>query len=225
MRLERGILGGISVLGVLVFALLSLFNIPVFAVTNDNNKVEAYLASKDAFEEVSSAPPAIPKPDWYFDATIYYTVSQNGSTSDLGTFATLAHETLNDARGWSRLGAKFVKVESGGTLRLVLAEASRLPSYSSGCSVDWSCAVGNTVIINDDRWTGASPAWNAAGGSLRDYRHMVVNHETGHWLGHSHTSCSAAGASASVMQQQSIDLMGCTFNPWPLERELWTTRF
>jgi len=210
---------------ILFLGFFSLTFSPVFAVTDGNNKVEAYLASKNAFEDVHGTPPAIPKPDWYFDATIYYTVSQNGPTSDLGTFANLAHETLNDARGWSRLGAKFVRVESGGTLRLVLAEASRLPSYSSGCSVDWSCAVGNTVIINDDRWTGASTAWNAAGGSLRDYRHMVINHETGHWLGHGHESCSAAGASASVMQQQSIDLMGCTFNPWPLESELWTTRF
>ena len=223
--MNRYVAGFIGVIGVLLLALVPLLSMPVQANTDLSDKITARLGSENHFESLSGAAPAIEKPDWYFDTTIYYTVSQNGSTSDLATFATLAHETLNDARGWSRLGAKFVKVESGGTLRIVLAEASLLPTYSSGCSADWSCAVGNTVIINDDRWTGASTAWNAAGGSLRDYRHMVVNHETGHWLGHGHKSCSASGALASVMQQQSIDLGGCTFNPWPLDSELWTTRF
>jgi hypothetical protein len=225
MRVKRHVLRGISLVGLLVIALVPLFSLPVFGKTDGNNKVEAYLASKNAFEDVSSVAPTIEKPDWYFDVTIYYTVAQNGSTSDLSAFATQVNETLNDDRGWSRLGAKFVQVNSGGSFRMIRAEASTLPSYSSGCSADWSCNVGNNVIINDDRWTGASAAWNAGGGSLRDYRHMVVNHETGHWLGHGHQSCSASGASAPVMQQQSIDLMGCTFNPWPLDSELWTTRF
>lgn len=225
MRGKRRFFATISVLGVLLIALVPLFTSPVFSKTDENNKIEAYLASKMPFESLSSTAPTIEKPDWYFDTIIYYSVAQNGSTSDLGTFATLANETLNDARGWARLGVRFVKVDSGGSFRLVLANASLLPSYSSGCSVDWSCSVGNTVIINDSRWTGASSAWNAAGGTLRDYRHMVVNHEVGHWLGHGHESCPASGASAPVMQQQSIDLMGCTFNPWPLESELWTTRF
>jgi hypothetical protein len=225
MRVKRRILRGASLFGLLVIALVPLFTLPAVGKTDGNNKVEAYLASKNAFESVSSAAPTIEKPDWYFDVTIYYTVTHNGATSDLNTFATQVNETLNDDRGWTRLGAKFERVSTGGSLHIVLANASLLPSYSSGCSADWSCAVGNTVIINDDRWTGASSAWNAAGGSLRDYRHMVINHETGHWLGHGHKSCSASGASAPVMQQQSIDLMGCTFNPWPLDSELWTTRF
>lgn len=84
--------------------------------------------------------------------------------------------------------------------------------------------MGDTVIINDDRWAGASDAWNSSGGSLRDYRHMVVNHEVGHWLGHGHSNCSKSGAKAPVMQQQSINLQGCVFNPWPLSEELWTSR-
>jgi hypothetical protein len=225
MGLKRRILASISVIGVFLIALLPLLSLPAAGVTDDSSKIEAYLTSHDHFKELSSTAPSVPKPDWYFDVTVYYTVSQNGSTSDLNTFATLAHETLNDARGWSQLNIKFEKVASGGTLHLVLAQASLLPTYSSGCSADWSCAVGNTVIINDDRWTGASTAWNNGGGSLRDYRHMVINHETGHWLGHGHSSCSASGAPASVMQQQSIDLQGCTFNPWPLASELWTSRF
>lgn len=76
------------------------------------------------------------------------------------------------------------------------------------------------MIINEDRWLGATPAWNDAGGSLRDYRHMVINHETGHWLGFSHSYCGGPGQLAPVMQQQSISLQGCKFNPWPLTSEI-----
>jgi hypothetical protein len=87
------------------------------------------------------------------------------------------------------------------------------------CDVVWSCRNGSNVVINEDRWLGASPAWNEAGGGLRDYRHMVVNHETGHWLGFGHATCSSPGAPAAVMQQQSMGLQRCAPNPWRLARE------
>ena len=64
--------------------------------------------------------------------------------------------------------------------------------------------------------------WNAARRSLRDYRHLVVNHETGHWLGHGHRGCAGSGP-APVMMQQSTGTGGCTFNPWPLPSERWIT--
>ena len=35
-------------------------------------------------------------------------------------------------------------------------------AFSSACSAMWSCRVGRFVIINQDRWKNASPAWNAA---------------------------------------------------------------
>jgi hypothetical protein len=84
----------------------------------------------------------------------------------------------------------------------------------------WSCRVGRYVIINQDRWKDASPAWNAAHLALRDYRHMVVNHETGHWLGLHHATCPGPGRLAPVMQQQSKGLQGCRFNPFPTIHEL-----
>ena len=49
---------------------------------------------------------------------------------------------------------------------------------------------------------------------------MVVNHETGHFLGLDHASCSGPGRPAPVMMQQSKGLNGCHFNPWPTAREL-----
>lgn len=153
--------------------------------------------------------------------TVTYDVTTRGSIrASLSEFKLQANQTLNDARGWSRMNVTFKEVASGGQFTLVLSEASQLPSFSPGCSVDYSCRAGRYVIINQDRWLGATPSWNNGGGSIRDYRHMVVNHETGHWLGHGHSSCGGAGQAAPVMQQQSIDLQGCKFNPWPLANEL-----
>jgi hypothetical protein len=156
---------------------------------------------------------------------VTYDVTTKGAiTANLAEFRAQANATLNDGRGWSRLGVTFQEVSSGGAFTLVLSEASQMTSFSSGCGVDYSCRAGRYVIINQDRWQGATPSWNNAGGSLRDYRHMVVNHETGHWLGHGHANCTAAGQPAQVMQQQSIDLQGCAFNAWPTASELWSSQ-
>lgn len=186
--------------------------------------------------------PELEQPDWYRQQvaneqaaaqaraatrtgqsrTVAYSIATRGATSaDLDEFAAQANQTLNDPRGWAQLGLTFVRVPSGGSFSLILSEPSQVPTFSPSCSAEWSCRVGSSVIINDMRWTGATPAWNAAGGGIRDYRHMVVNHEVGHWLGHGHYGCPAAGAYAPVMLQQSIDLQGCKFNPWPLPSELW----
>lgn len=157
--------------------------------------------------------------------TVTYDVTTRGTiTASLAEFKNQANATLNDPRGWSRMGVAFQEVASGGTFTLVLAEASQLPTFSSGCSSDYSCRAGRYVVINQDRWLYATASWNQAGGTLRDYRHMVVNHETGHWLGHDHEACGGAGQSAPVMQQQSIGLNGCQFNPWPLTSELWSSQ-
>lgn len=216
-----------------------------------NETVQSKLSSMQQLPEVTSkfAAPDFDKPDWYEaqeeaeavqqsaaptssltsrqqggGQVVTYTISTKGATSsDLGTFSAQVNETLNDPRGWAQLGVSFQEVATGGNFNFVLSEASQVPTFSSGCSAEWSCRVGPSVVINDIRWSGATPAWNAAGGDIRNYRHMVVNHEVGHWLGHGHLNCTAPGASAPVMQQQSIDLQGCVFNPWPHASELWST--
>lgn len=155
----------------------------------------------------------------------YHVETRGKLTTSVKAFRKLAHASLNDPRGWRGSGIKFREVAKGGSMTLVLAEASWLPRFSSGCSAQWSCRVGRYVIINQLRWKHASPAWNGAGGSLRGYRHMVVNHETGHWLGWGHRSCPKRGAKAPVMQQQSIGLQGCRFNAFPTPAERNVPRF
>jgi hypothetical protein len=153
--------------------------------------------------------------------TVTYHVETRGQiTTSLKQFRAQAQETYEDPRGWRGAGIQFTPVAHGGSFTLVLAQASLVPSFSSSCSSMWSCRVGRYVIINQDRWKYASPAWNAAHLALRDYRHMVVNHETGHWLGLHHANCPGPGRLAPVMQQQSKGLQGCRFNPFPTIHEL-----
>ena len=157
---------------------------------------------------------------------VTYSVQTRGAIStSVEVFARQAQATFDDPRGWRGSGVAFRRVASGGAFRLVLSEASRVPSFSSACSSEWSCRVGDYVVINQTRWKHASPMWNQRGRSLRDYRHMVVNHETGHWLGHGHRYCSGLGALAPVMMQQSKGLSGCVPNPWPTAAERRTPRF
>lgn len=154
----------------------------------------------------------------------YEVNSRGGIASDLNEFASLAAETLGSVLGWGQAGISFQRVASGGNFTLVLSSPDQMTTFSSGCDSTYSCNVGRYVVINDERWRTATPSWNGAGGSLRDYRHMVVNHETGHWLGFGHMQCPAVGAPAPVMQQQSISLQGCAFNPWPTPVEVQTLK-
>ena len=155
---------------------------------------------------------------------VTYSVTTRGRVSaSMKVFRRQAQQTFDHPRGWRTAGVQFRRVRRGGDFTLVLATAGALPSFSSGCSVRWSCRVGRHVVINQLRWRQASPAWNAAGRSLRAYRHMVVNHETGHWLGRGHASCRGRGR-APVMMQQSKGAGRCRFNPWPLPREAAAVR-
>jgi Protein of unknown function (DUF3152) len=113
-------------------------------------------------------------------------------------------------------------VPTGGDFTLWLSQADLVPSFGPPCTVNYSCRVGRSVIVNEARWRLATPVWTGAGASLDDYHHLVVNHEVGHWLGFDHLLCGGAGQAAPVMQQQSKGLNGCLPNPWPTARELAT---
>ena len=97
------------------------------------------------------------------------------------------------------------------------ANSDNVPNYDLACDTTYSCQSGRFVVINDDRWTTGSPNWP---GPLAAYRQMVINHETGHFLGLGHAFCSGPGDPAPVMQQQSIDMQGCATNSWPLDWEV-----
>ncbi len=188
-----------------------------FAVGNTNQAVAAARNSLSTLQPANiHLIPAVST------TLVTYCLAAKGvSESYLSELAVKASAVYNDSRGWASTGKySFRQADSGCSFILWLAAADQMTSFSTACSPYWSCRVGQNVIINIDRWQNATPAWNQAGGGLDDYRSMVINHETGHWLGFGHLNCSGVGQLAPVMQQQSIDLQGCTFNPWPLASEL-----
>ena len=174
--------------------------------------------------------PKLATPSWLAptavtpQTAVTYSVSTRGAiTADMQEFKTVVHDTLNDSRGWARLGVGFTEVESGGRFTVFLTEASQMTTFSAtGCDTTYSCNVGQAVAINQDRWLGATSSWIGGGGDLASYRQMVINHEVGHWLGHGHRMCGGTGQQAPLMQQQSMDLQGCTPNAWPLSAEMYS---
>jgi hypothetical protein len=146
---------------------------------------------------------------------ITYSVTTRGRVgADVGAFARHAAATYADRRGWSMGGTiQFRQVASGGSFTLVLAQSSQMSSFGPPCDSSWSCRSGRYVIINETRWQQGAPGWAL---SLDSYRHYVVNHETGHWLGQGHATCSGSGALAPVMMQQSKSTTPCKNTIWPL---------
>ena len=165
--------------------------------------------------------------------TYTYCVASRGEVGDLTEFANMVFSTLNDPRGWPRAGAVFQENEGADpntdpnacSMTLTLAAADQMTSFSTECSDEYSCRVGNDVIINIDRWNNATEGWLNAGGTVERYRTMVINHEVGHRLGHldNELTCPAVNQPAPLMQQQSMDLLGCVPNEWPLDEELWVS--
>ena len=165
--------------------------------------------------------------------TYTYCVASRGEVGDLTEFANMVFSTLNDPRGWPRAGVIFQENEGADpntdpnacSMTLTLAAADQMTSFSTECSDEYSCRVGNDVIINIDRWNNATEGWLNAGGTVERYRTMVINHEVGHRLGHldNELTCPAVNQPAPLMQQQSMDLLGCVPNEWPLDEELWVS--
>ena len=182
-----------------------------------NSYIESELASEISFQEY--VPPPLRR-------TYNYCLKlKNVDEVHRNIFSAKVAETFDDYRGWGLDGRiKFIAKLTECNFTVWLSAASDLPTFSSICSSFYSCAVGSNVIINFDRWSSGSPSWN---GNLEDYRALVINHETGHWLGFGHANCGGAGQDAPVMQQQSISLQGCLPNPWPLlwERQSLAKRY
>lgn len=161
--------------------------------------------------------------------TYTYCVASKGEVGDLTEFSDTVFSTLNDPRGWPRAGAVFQEADgtdpNACSMTLTLAAADQMTSFSTECSDEYSCRVGNDVIINIDRWNNATEGWRNAGGTVERYRTMVINHEVGHRLGHldNELTCPAVNQPAPLMQQQSMDLLGCVPNEWPLDEELWVS--
>lgn len=146
--------------------------------------------------------------------TFTYTIETRGDVeSNVDHFREVARATLSDIRGWTlNHNVGYTRVRSDQDFRLILASPEEVDRASPICSPRWSCRVGDQVLINDRRWQNATPTWPL---SLSEYRHYVINHEVGHWLGLGHTDCPGEDRDAPVMMQQSKGLQGCRARVWP----------
>lgn len=185
------------------------------APLTDAQRNETYAKAKQTAQS-SGAPPT----------RMTYCIASRGDVGSVDGFSNTVYRVLNDVRGWPRAGVVFAQEQDGQCdVTITLAEAKELPSFSAGCSEEYSCRVGNDVIINKKRWDSAVRHWFDAGATLAQYRTMVINHEVGHALGHidNETPCGGNKQSAPLMQEQSMFLKECSPNPWPLDGELWST--
>ena len=65
-------------------------------------------------------------------------------------FREIARETLSRVRGWTlHFNVDFTEVSSSEDFRLILASPQEVDCTAPGCSEQWSCRVGDDVLIND----------------------------------------------------------------------------
>jgi hypothetical protein len=136
------------------------------------------------------------------------------------------YKTLNDDRSWGHGGTKtFERVSSGrADIVITLASPGTTAKWCAKSDLDTtddnvSCDSASTprTMINAYRWAQGSDTYGPD--KMYIYRQMLINHEVGHRLGHSHVVCPKNGALAPVMMQQTkfLTLNGktCRPNPWP----------
>ncbi|MFF4601622.1 DUF3152 domain-containing protein [Streptomyces sp. NPDC001339] len=151
---------------------------------------------------------------------------EEGLPLDGELFAEAVHRTLNDERSWAHGGQRtFQRVASGhADFVITLASPGTTAKWCAKSGLDTtednvSCdsAMTERVMINAYRWAQGATTYGPD--KMFAYRQMLINHETGHRLGHDHESCSRRGALAPVMMQQTkfltTDGATCRPNAWP----------
>lgn len=142
---------------------------------------------------------------------------EGGTTIDPTEFASYVEDTFADPRSWGAGGQmRFQRVDGSAPFdfRVALVTPAHVESLCPGYGTEGytSCRYGDRAVINLARWSVGVPFYD---GRLDDYRHYVINHEVGHYLGHGHEPCPGPGLLAPVMLQQTLEMDGCLVNPWP----------
>jgi hypothetical protein len=148
---------------------------------------------------------------------------------ELTRFATLVQNTLADPRSWSGHGVAVQRVDSGRidfhvtltsamTVRQLCGYDLKIETSCYAMSGSVAGLAVNRVVLNDARWVRGDVSYLH---DLAGYHVYMINHETGHALGHAHAHACLADGLAPVMMQQTIGLRSgmtgqtCRANPWP----------
>ena len=151
---------------------------------------------------------------------------ERGGNEDVAAFAAQVEATLGDRRSWIGDGRLRLQRVSGSekadfTVYLATRETAGRMCRIGGVDITvngrpyTSCRSAGRVIINLDRWRLSAKPYRDAKVPITVYRQYVINHETGHELGHSHEGCPKRGGPAPVMVQQSLTVRGCVPYAWP----------
>jgi hypothetical protein len=146
---------------------------------------------------------------------------------DLKAFSRLVDTALDDPHSWTanHSGVALQRVDSSYTgavdFHVTLTSALTVRALcgfeqqiETSC---WSPDHDSRVVLNVARWVRGTAAYIA---DLPAYHIYMINHETGHALGHRHSHACLADGAAPVMMQQTIGLKSvtgqlCEANPWP----------
>jgi hypothetical protein len=156
----------------------------------------------------------------------FHVVVEKGANEDPAAFAAQVDATLGDNRSWIGDGRLRLQRVSGSekadfTVYLATRDTADRMCRIGGVNITvngrpyTSCRATGRVIINLDRWRLSARPYLAAKVPLTVYRQYVINHETGHELGHHHEGCPKPGGPAPVMVQQTLTLRGCVPYAWP----------
>ena len=140
---------------------------------------------------------------------------EEGIDQDVSEFTEVVTDTLGDDRSWTAGGQwRFTQADGEEYVDFTVYLASPRTRAELCGAADYytSCRNGDAVVVNLERWLLGVPHWK---GDLGTYRQYVVNHEVGHRLGEGHMVCPKKGSPSPVMAQQTLELRGCTENPWP----------
>lgn len=164
----------------------------------------------------------VPRQPWprpAVDGVRYRVLVEPQLWAEAAEFGRTVDAALGDPGGWARAGRRFMRVDEGPALDVVLAAPETVdrlchPLQTAG---QLSCGRDGRAVINVQRWRGGSAGFR---GELRTYRNYVVNHEVGHLLGQPHRTCPGVGRPAPVMVQQTKGLGGCSPRAQPSEDEI-----
>ncbi|RJQ72841.1 DUF3152 domain-containing protein [Pseudonocardiaceae bacterium YIM PH 21723] len=123
------------------------------------------------------------------------------------SFGNLVQETLSDTRSWIGSGTIALKRVDSGEVDFrvtLLSEKSAKQVCGQDIPYDTSCFVGpDRVYINGARWVRGAISFH---GDMGNYRRYAINHEVGHFFEKPHVPCTANGALAPVMMQQTFSV-------------------
>lgn len=160
----------------------------------------------------------------------YFTGTQGPVEADFSHFSEHVDWTLTDQRGWSlNNDFRYSQVSDPGAaeVRIWLSDPNAVANAAPVCSAQYSCTVGDDVYINEENWDGGGEgAWGDPA-LLDEYRHYVVTHEVGHWVGFGHVRCDdywhdpqARPMPAMEQQSKASEQEACgAIHTWPLKTD------